>query len=70
MSATGRSPDGHVVHVVLHAVHGRVHGRVHELEVFDAEAGEGVAVDPAALTGLTHPRVGEPGPAATSCPGS
>ncbi|MGY1855280.1 hypothetical protein [Modestobacter sp. SYSU DS0290] len=53
VSSTGRGPDGHVVSVVLHVLG----GRLGELEVFDAHSGEGVAVDPAAVTGLSHPAV-------------
>lgn len=44
--ATGTS--GSVVSVVLHLVG----GRLYELEVFDPDAGEGVAVDIDGLTGL------------------
>ena len=48
VGAGGLSPDGHVIDVVLHLVD----GRLHELEVFDSDAGEGVAVDVDALAGL------------------
>ena len=48
VGAGGLGPDGHVVDVVLHLVG----GRLHELEVFDSDAGEGVAVDLCGLTGL------------------
>ena len=48
VGAGGLSPDGHVIDVVLHLVD----GRLHELEVFDSDAGEGVAVDLCGLTGL------------------
>lgn len=52
--STGRSPEGHVVDVVLHVVE----GRLYELEVFDSDAGEGAAVDPAGVTSLDRPAVG------------
>jgi hypothetical protein len=48
VDASGLGPDGHVVNVVLHLFD----GRLHELEVFDSDAGEGVAVDLDGLTGL------------------
>lgn len=50
VSVGGRGPDGDVS-VVLHVVD----GRLHELEIF---AGEGVAVDPAAVTALDRAVVG------------
>lgn len=53
VGATGRGPAGQPVDVVLHLVD----GRLHELEIFDPAAGEGAAVDPAAVTDL-----GRPGP--------
>ncbi|MDT0277280.1 hypothetical protein [Blastococcus goldschmidtiae] len=46
--ASARAADGAPVAVVLHLLG----GRLHELEVFDTAAGEGVAVDLAALTAL------------------
>jgi hypothetical protein len=54
VSSSGRSPDGHVVTVALHVVE----GRLYELEVFDTDAGEGAAVDPASVTELDPPEVG------------
>jgi hypothetical protein len=54
VSSTGHSPEGHVISVVLHVAE----GRLHELEVFDSDAGEGVAVDPASLVRLGRPDVG------------
>jgi hypothetical protein len=54
LTSTARSPTGHRVDVVLHVVQ----GLVHELEIFDADAGEGTAVDPAELTSLDRPDVG------------
>ena len=48
VGASGLGVDGSAVDVVLHLLD----GRLHELEVFDSDAGEGVAVDLDGLTGL------------------
>ena len=53
LSAVGRSPAGHRVDVVLHVVE----GRVAELELYDVEAGEGTAVDPATVSRLERPEL-------------
>jgi hypothetical protein len=54
VSSIGTDADGHVVSVVLHVVE----GQLRELEVFDTDAGEGKAVDIAALPPLEHPEIG------------
>ena len=54
VSSTGRSPEGHVIGVVLHVVQ----GRLYEQEIFDTDVGEGAAVDPAGVTALDRPAVG------------
>jgi hypothetical protein len=53
VSSAGHSLAGSPVDVVLHVNH----GRASELEIFDTDAGEGTAVDPASISGLTRPEI-------------
>ncbi len=54
VSSTGHSREGHMLEVALHVAQ----GRLRELEVFDIDAGEGVAVDLAGVARLSRPEVG------------
>jgi hypothetical protein len=54
LRSTGRGPDGHAITLTLHVIE----GRLRELEIFDADAGEGVAVDLSAVTGWEPPQAG------------
>jgi hypothetical protein len=55
VSSTAKSAAGHEIFVGLHVVA----GRLHELEIFDADAGEGIPVDLLPLTAMTAaPEVG------------
>jgi hypothetical protein len=53
VSSSGRSMARHEIYLGLHVVQ----GRLHELEIFDADVGEGAAVDLRTLTALTAPEV-------------